>query len=432
MRPFRQSAGKNQKPVDQKKHPYKEPNLNDVMFFAHVVSPENDLKNQQGREGYDSPKDRPLQKIRVLLVRDFRQGINKTPQFLIRPRLGYQRHEHGDHHTGDAGPQRLVHVLRETLGLRRQSEYAHPTMIQFHQRKHSDGRKRSREQPQEPGGTTYALPKHSEQYGAEQRRDEESEQGFHVIHDAGKAHRQIGGADTDGHTDQSAPASHGNVMLIGSDFAQKGTVDVVRPYGGKGAHIARHARHESGDQSSDAKPQQAGPAVAGEHEREHLVITVLPGLQAARRNQVHRQYGKPEQPRENHNQGYSHLEKGTDDRRHFGRADVLRRKHALHHKEVRGPIAHGLHRAEAEHNASPMHAHRIILKAAERTPGVSVILAWEILLNARDHSLPSTRFDQTEDGDEEGAEPDQEKLQNFVKDGGKQPAGRNVNADRQR
>ncbi len=79
-----------------------------------------------------------------------------------------------------------------------------------------------------------------------------------------------------------------------------------------------------------------------------------------------------------------------------------------------------------------MHAHRIILKAAERTPGVSVILAWEILLNARDHSLPSTRFDQTEDGDEEGAEPDQEKLQNFVKDGGKQPAGRNVNADRQR
>src|SRR5713101_5910440 len=149
MRPFRQSAGKNQKPVHQKKHPYKEPNLNDVMFFAHVVSPENDLKNQQGREGYDSPRERPLQKTRVLHV-------------------------------------------RESLGLRRQSEYAHPAMIQFHQRKHSDGRKRSREQPQEPGGTTYALPKHSEQYGTEQRRDEESEQRLHVIHDAGKAHRQIG------------------------------------------------------------------------------------------------------------------------------------------------------------------------------------------------------------------------------------------------
>src|SRR5229473_705293 len=428
MRPFRQSAGKNQKPVHQQENPDKEPNLNDVMFFAHGFSPENDLKNQQGREGYDSPKERPLQKIRVLLVRDFRQGINKTPQFLIRPRLGYQRHEHGDHHTGDAGPQRLVHVLRETLGLRRQSEYAHPTMIQFHQRKHSDGRKRSRQQPQEPGGTTYALPEHSEQYGAKQRRDEEAEQRLHVIHNAGKAHRQIGSSDAHNQADQRAPASHGNVMLIGRGLAQKGTIDVVRPYGGKGAHIARHARHEAGDQRSDAKPQQAGPAVAGEHEREHLVVAVLPGLQAARRNQVHRQYGEPEQPRENHNQGYGHLEKGTDDRRHFGRADVLRRKHALHHKEVRGPIAHRLHCAEAEHNARPVHPHRIVLKAAKRAPCVSVILTREILLNARDHALPSARFDQAQDGDEKRAEPDQEKLQNFVEDGGKQPAGRNVNA----
>ena len=80
-------------------------------------------------------------------------------------------------------------------------------------------------------------------------------------------------------------------MLIGRILAQKWTVDVVRPYRCKGAHVASHARHEAGDQCGDAKPQQAGPAVAGEHQRQHLVVTVLPGLQAARRNQVHRQHG---------------------------------------------------------------------------------------------------------------------------------------------
>src|SRR5437588_52311 len=324
MRPFRQPAGKNQKPVHQQEDSYKEPYLNDVVFFGHLASPENDLKHYKDRDGRNSPKQRPAQKTGVLFMRDFRQGINKAFQFLIRPRLGHQRHEHGNHYTSDAGPQRLVHILSESLSIRRQGEYAHPTMIQFHQRKHGDRRERSRQQAPEPGGAAYALPKHSEQYGTEQRRDEESEQRLHVIHDASKAHRQIGGSDADKQADQRTPAPHGNVMLIRGGLAQKRTIDVVRPYCGKSAHVARHSRHESCNQRGNAEPQQARPTVAGEHEREHLVVTVLPGLQAARRNQVHRQYREPEQSRENHNQRYSHLEKGADDRRHFGRVNVLR------------------------------------------------------------------------------------------------------------
>src|SRR5712671_2342856 len=224
MRPFRQSAGQNQKAVYQQENADKEPNLNDVMFFAHGFSPENDLKNPQDYEGCNSPKERPVQKTRVLFLRDFRQRINKSLQFRIGPRLGHQRHEHGYHHTGDAGPQRLVHVLRESLSPWRQSEYANPAMIQFHQRENSDGRKRSRQQPQEPGGTAYALPKHSEQYRAEQRRDEEAEQRLHVIHNAGKTHRQISGSDAHKQADQRAPAAHGNVMRIGRGLAQEGTV----------------------------------------------------------------------------------------------------------------------------------------------------------------------------------------------------------------
>src|SRR6266481_1697105 len=175
MRPLGQPAGKNQKPVHQQEYPYKEPNRNDVMFFAHGFSPENDLKNYKDREGCHPPKERPVQEARVLFLRDFRQRINKALQLFIGPRLGYQRHEHGDHYTSDAGPQRLVHVLREPLRMRRQCKNTHPAMIQFHQRKHSDGRKRSRQQAHETSGAAYPLPKHPEQYRAEQRRDEESE-----------------------------------------------------------------------------------------------------------------------------------------------------------------------------------------------------------------------------------------------------------------
>ena len=56
---------------------------------------------------------------------------------------------------------------------------------------------------------------------------------------------------------------------------------------------------------------------------------------------------------------------------------------------------------------------------AEIAPQVGEILIGEILLNARDHSLPATSFDQTKDGNEERAKPDQEELQDFVEDCGK-------------
>src|SRR5437899_318605 len=90
MRPFRQPAGKNQKPVHQQEYSHKEPNRNDVMFFAHVASPENNLKDQQDRQGGNSPKKRPVQETRVLFPRDFSQAVYEPFQLFIRPGLGYQ------------------------------------------------------------------------------------------------------------------------------------------------------------------------------------------------------------------------------------------------------------------------------------------------------------------------------------------------------
>ena len=48
------------------------------------------------------------------------------------------------------------------------------------------------------------------------------------------------------------------------------------------------------------------------------------------------------------------------------------------------------------------------------------VLARKILLDASNHAAPPTSFDQSENVNQ-GAEPDQEELQNLNKDRGKQP-----------
>ena len=53
-------------------------------------------------------------------------------------------------------------------------------------------------------------------------------------------------------------------------------------------------------------------------------------------------------------------------------------------------------------------------------------------MNARDHAAPPASFNHTQDGDQQRAEPDQEKLQNLIEDRGKQPARRNVHTHSQR
>jgi len=88
------------------------------MFFAHLASPENNLKNQQDRQGANSPKKRPVQKTRVLFVRHFRQAVDKSFQLFVGPGLGYQSDQHGDNDAGDAGLQRLVHGLGKSLRIR--------------------------------------------------------------------------------------------------------------------------------------------------------------------------------------------------------------------------------------------------------------------------------------------------------------------------
>ena len=53
-------------------------------------------------------------------------------------------------------------------------------------------------------------------------------------------------------------------------------------------------------------------------------------------------------------------------------------------------------------------------------------------MNARDDATPAAGFDQAEDRDEQRAQPDQEELQDLVKDRREQPAQRHVDAHGER
>ena len=147
---------------------------------------------------------------------------------------------------------------------------------------------------------------------------------------------------------------------------------------------------------------------------------------------MHRQDRAPQQSRKNDDQRNGHFEKGADNGRHFRRAHVFGGKDALHDEKIRGPVAHRLHRTQAEHDARPMDAHGIVRKGAHRGPHMRELLAGEVLMDACDHPVPAACLNHAEDGNEQRAEPDEEKLQNFVENCRKQSTRSNVNAHRER
>src|SRR5215470_9997960 len=125
--PSHQAASQNDEPVDQEQHSHKEPDWNNMMFFAHGASPENDLQDGQNCERCDPPKQRAMKDARVLLVRDLGEAIHKALQFLVGLGLGNQSNEDGHYYTGHARPKGLIHVLGEALRLRRKREHSNPS-----------------------------------------------------------------------------------------------------------------------------------------------------------------------------------------------------------------------------------------------------------------------------------------------------------------
>ncbi len=124
-------------------------------------------------------------------------------------------------------------------------------------------------------------------------------------------------------------------------------------------------------------PSNPGATIAHQHQRQHFVVAVqfpIPALARVLTNQLHQasirilQKHQSKQAGQNHDERNGHLEEGPDDRSHPRRAQIMRRKDALHNQEVRGPIAKADHEAQAEHDSGPVDAHRVVSEVAHAAP----------------------------------------------------------------
>src|SRR5207248_5208067 len=84
MRPLRESADENHDSIHQQKDSDEEQNRNDVMFLAHELLPENNLQDHQQHQGRHSPHNRTMPNTGVFLLRQWRQAIDQTYEFLVR------------------------------------------------------------------------------------------------------------------------------------------------------------------------------------------------------------------------------------------------------------------------------------------------------------------------------------------------------------
>ncbi len=70
-----------------------------------------------------------------------------------------------------------------------------------------------------------------------------------------------------------------------------------------------------------------------------------------------------------------------------------------------------------EHDAEPVHAHRIRTEMTEAAPHVRIVLAGPVVMDAAHQTIPSANFHQAENGYHNRPQPDQEELQNLVENG---------------
>ena len=129
--------------------------------------------------------------------------------------------------------------------------------------------------------------------------------------------------------------------------------------------------------------------------------------------------------RKNHDERNKHFEGSAYDGSHFSGAHILGGQDALDNEEVRGPVAHGDDGAEAEDDAGPVNAHGIVLGRAQGAPEVGVF-GGGIGGDSGLETVPAASLDQAQDGNEQSAGPNQDKLENFIEDGGAQSTEGNV------
>src|SRR6202789_3876724 len=288
---------------------------------------EDDVQDEEDGDDDDGPEDRFLPERFGAVVGDGRGAVYETCEFCFWLGCGHVTDYYSYDYADNPAPERAVKGLGHGARVGRDRDTGESSWAaEGGVNEHADGAGRSYEQAPEAACVGGALPQHAEDDGAEEGRNEEAEERLDVVHDGGCVGDQVGGADGDDHADNGGPAAHGDVVLVGGALVHEGAVDVVGPDGGEGADVAGHAGHEACDERCDAESEQAGAAVADEHEREDFVVAVGRGCvdgvfadQVVERNAV---VGKAEadEAGKDDDERDGHLEGGADHGGHLGRA----------------------------------------------------------------------------------------------------------------
>ena len=148
------------------------------------------------------------------------------------------------------------------------------------------------------------------------------------------------------------------------------------------------------------KPEQARAAIARQHQRQHFVVTVQArACTALSGTRLKGSSAKPSNPGRITMSGTTILKYEAMIGASLRRAQILCGHRALHHQEVRRPVAEGDGAAEAEDDAGPVHAHGIageVPSVLHKMRVVALCTRWWILAT---QPAPSAGFDHAQDRD---------------------------------
>ncbi len=134
-----------------------------------------------------------------------------------------------------------------------------------------------------------------------------------------------------------------------------------------------------------------------------------------------------DQPRQDHQEGEKHLDRGRDQRRAPGGRHGVRRHGPLHDQEVRAPVAEGQNEAEAHDQTHPLHAEAVMSGIVQTRPGMDVAGAEAV-------AEPLPAADRFQSQPHEGCEAghDQEELKHLVVDRAPEAAEVDIHQHHQR
>ena len=120
-----------------------------------------------------------------------------------------------------------------------------------------------------------ALPEHPEQERREQRRVHEREDELQHVHDVVELRRDVRRQHRRRDAEDGRHAADPQVVRVARLRLQVRLIDVVRPHGVERRHVARHPRHEAGEQRGQAEAEHSGRKVTQQQRRDREVVIEL-------------------------------------------------------------------------------------------------------------------------------------------------------------